>query len=265
MNRLLPCLVAIFAWLCPSTHAGDWRDTLTTIPGKFPPLQPLTAHYEFGWSGIKAAVADTTYTKTKGGLRQLEITGRTTGAARLLWRMDTTASSTCNPVTLHPVKLQQTEKYSSKTLTTTVDFTAEGPATLRIPTPPDPTPPKVKRFKFADVHDLHSALLFVRSQPLRNGQTTRLCVFPGNSPYLAEITVQGREKLKVAGHEWPAIRCDLKLSSIDKDFALKPHKRFKQATAWISDDDDRLLLKLEAEIFVGHVFLELDKVDFAKN
>lgn len=244
-------------------RAGDWRETLTRAPGNFPPLRPLTAHYEFGWSGFKAAETDTTFSK-KGGRLQLDITGRTTGFARGLWKMDTKATSTCNASTLRPIKLQQVETYSGKTLTTTVNYTAEGPETLRVPNPPDPTAPKVKKFKFAPVYDLHSALLFVRSQPLKNGETTRLCVFPAGSPYLAEVTVVRRETVNVAGKKWNAIRCELKLQSVQKDFSLQPHKRFKKATAWISDDADRLLLKLDAEIFVGHIWLELDKVEFAK-
>ena len=267
MRALLPSLrwfLLLFAFGVADTPAADWQDTLTTRRGNFPALRPLTAHYEFGWSGFKAAEADTVYSKTKGGRLQLDITGRTTGAARALWRLDTKASSTCNPATLHPIKVQQTETYSNKSLTTTVDFTAQGPATLRVPNPPDATKPKVKKFKFPEVHDLHSALLFVRSQPLKQGETVRLCVFPAGSPYLAEITVTGRETIKVAGEKRAAIRCDLRLQSVQKDFTLKPHQKFKKATAWVSDDADRLLLKLEAEIFVGRVWLELEKVEFAK-
>ncbi len=266
MAAFPPALLLLFltATFTPvAARAGDWRDTLTPNCGNFPNLRPLTAHYEFGWSGFKAAEADAIFSK-KGGRLQLETRGGTTGPARALWRMDARATSTCSPTTLHPVKLQQTETYSGgKSLTTTVDFTDDGPAYLRVPSPPDPTEPKVKHFKFADVHDLHSALLFIRSQPLRNGDIVRLCVFPANSPYLAEVAVLRRETIRVAGKKWNAIRCDLRLQSVQKDFTLQPHKRFKRATAWISDDADRLLLKLDAEIFVGHIWLELDRVEFA--
>jgi hypothetical protein len=256
------CAVLVLAAAFPAP-AADWRDSLTRQPGTFPPLRPLRARYDFGWSGLKAAEAHAVFSREKGGKVKLEITGRTVGAARALWRLDTKATSTANAATLRPVKLQQTETYSRKSMTTTIDFTAKGAASVRQPNPPDPTPPKVKRFKFSEVHDLHSALLFIRSQPLRTGQTTRVCVYPGSSPYVAELTVVGREKMKAAGKPWPAIRCELKLRAVAKDFTLGEHKRFKRATAWISDDPDRLLLRLEAEIFVGSIWLELEEVEFA--
>lgn len=245
-------------------HAADWRDTLTPAAGKFPALRSLTARYAIRWSGLKAAETEVKFDRTKSGLLQLGIEGRTIGAARVLWRLDSEAVSTCSASTLRPVKLRQTEAYAKKTLTTTVNFTAEGPQTLRVPNPPDPTPPKVKKFKFPHVYDLPSGLLFIRSQPLRQGQTTRLCVFPASSPYYGEVTVTGREKIKAAGREWNAIRCDLRLQSVQKDFSLVPHQNFKKATAWVSDDNDRLLLRLEAEIFVGRVRVELEDVTFAK-
>lgn len=243
-------------------HGADWRDTVSRRPGKFQPLRPLTAHYDFGWSGLKAAEATAEFSRDKGGRVQLKIDGQTVGAARALWRMDASATSTAHSSTMRPIKLQQRETYSRKSMITTVDYTAAGAASVRQPHPPDAKPAKVKRFKFAEVHDLHSALLFIRSQPLRAGQTTRLCIYPGSSPYLAEITVTGREKLKTAGKEWSAIRCDLKLRSVARDFTLGEHKKFKRATAWISDDADRLLLRLEAEIFIGKVYVELDEVKF---
>jgi hypothetical protein len=266
LSRIAASLLCLFIGDAAGVvHAADWRDSLTRKPGAFPALRPLTARYEFGWSGFKAAEANATFSRVKGGKLQLDVSGRTVGAARVLWQLDSKAVSTCNAATLRPIKLRQTEAYSRKTMTTAVDFTSKGPETLRTPNPPDATPPKVKRFKFGEVHDLHSALLFVRSQPLRAGQTTRLCVFPSSSPYLAEITVSGREKVKVAGRQWPAIRCDLQLRAINRDdFKLGPHPRFKRATVWISDDPDRLLLKLAAEIFVGRVWMELDEVDYAK-
>jgi hypothetical protein len=261
LARLL-CATTL-AVLAATAGAADWRETLTKKRGNFPKLRPLTATYEFGWSGLTAAKTDATFSATKGGKFRLEADTRTVGAARALWRMNLKAVSICNAGTLRPVKLEQTETYARKTLTTTVDFTPQGPARLRVPDPPDKTPPKVKRLKFSNVHDLHSALLFARSQPLRAGDTIRLCVYPDTAAYLAEVVVAGREKLKAAGREWPAIRCDIKLRSIEKDFSLSPHEKFKRATAWLSDDADRLLLRIEAEVFVGAISAELEHVEFA--
>jgi hypothetical protein len=45
---------------------------------------------------------------------------------------------------------------------------------------------------------------------------------------------------------------------------LAPYPKFKRAYAWISDDADRLLLKVSGEIFVGSVWVELQSVKFAE-
>ena len=59
-----------------------------------------------------------------------------------------------------------------------------------------------------------------------------------------------------------AIKLDLQLSKIGKDRELKPYKKFRRATAWFADDGDRVLLRIEAQVFVGTVFGELQSVEF---
>jgi hypothetical protein len=98
---------------------------------------------------------------------------------------------------------------------------------------------------------------------LRVGDTIRLCVYPGSSPYYAEVTIAAREEIRAAGKKWRAIKCDLELREIDKDFALVAHDKFKEATVWLSDDPDRLLLRMETDVFIGKVWAEMKKVEFA--
>ncbi len=262
MKPFLALCLTFFTAL--SAGAGDWRDKLASKMGDFPNLRPLTAEYEFGWSGVKAAEAELVFSHSEEGVLKLDIDGRSTGLARSLWQMDTKATSTCIAATLKPVRLDEKETYAKKTMTTEVDFKLDRVTAVVTPNPPDKKPPKPKNFKFTNAHDLHSALLFLRSQPLQNGDTVRLCVYPGATPYLAEIKVLDRSTTEAAGKEWKAIRCNVKLKEIAKDFTLKTHKKFKSATAWLSDDADRLLLRVESEVFIGSVWMEMKKAEFAK-
>ena len=59
-----------------------------------------------------------------------------------------------------------------------------------------------------------------------------------------------------------AIKLDLQLERINKRLELEPHRKFRRATIWVSDDADRLLLRIEAQIFVGTVFAELQSAHF---
>src|SRR4029453_4243177 len=105
-------------------------------------------------------------------------------------------------------------------------------------------------------------MLYVRSQPLRDHSVYRVVVYPTNNAYLAIVTVVGREKISVHAGSYNAIKIDLQLNRIGKHFELEPHRKFRRATIWVSDDADRILLRIEAQIFVGTVFAELQSVRF---
>ena len=195
---------------------------------------------------------------------RLDVHTSTDGFVRKLWSMDATHTSLFDPATLKPVSAIQTEIYRKETLTTKLDFDAEGVSRLREAKPPDKNPPKTKRFKFPGVLDLYGALLFVRSQPLLKGDTVRVVVYPATDPYLAEVKVRDHEKVEAGKKTYDAIKLDVKLRRITKKLELEPHASFKKATAWMSDDRDRLLLKIQAEISVGSVWTELESVKFGE-
>lgn len=258
MKRAL-LLCAVFA---ACAQAEDWRTTLTPkTPGSFAPLRPLTAKYSFGWSAVTAGYVETEFTR-KNGINQLKAKGASSGFARSLWRLDTTAESRVRTSTLLPQRLVQMEQYADEKRTTTVIYGPEGVARTRVREPKDKDSGKTKRFKFAPVHDLHSALLFIRSQRLRQGDVVRLVAYPSSDAYFAEVEVLGREKLSAAGKQWPAIKLALRLEKITKKLELESHKKFKRATGWLSDDADRLLLKVETDVMIGKVWMDLQQVTF---
>jgi Protein of unknown function (DUF3108) len=257
--------LALFPVWVSGALAGDWRATLTPPqPGTFPPPRPLKAHYTFGWSAFTAAEVQTDFATIKGGLLELKVKGATTGAVRALWPMSADHTSVIHARTLRPVSLVQNETYSDESRKTSVAFDSEGAARTRHTKPKDKDSGKTKRFKFAPLFDLHSALLFIRSQPLKPGDTVRLVCYPAAQAYYAEIEVLGREAITAAGKKYDALKLALRLQRVNKQLELESHKKFKQAWAWLSDDTDRLLLKIEAEIMVGKVWMDLEHVEFAK-
>lgn len=240
----------------------DWRDSITREPGTFRALRTANARYEFGWSGVTAADANFSFTQNADGEFAIEMSAKTTGVARALWKMDASARSVCKPETLRPVKLTQTEIYRRKSVKTTVDFYAEGPAASRVVMPLEPILWEVKKFSFTPLHDIFSAFLFARSRPLTQGESVKLCVYPASAAYLAVITVVGREQITIAKRNWHAIKCELKINEIEDSLVLRPHAKFKKAHVWLSDDSDRFLLQVEAEVFIGRVWAKLLSVEF---
>jgi hypothetical protein len=240
-----------------------WEASVTSSsPPAFPVPRPMHARYGFGWSGFPGATADINLSKTSGGRLQLDVTGHTIGLVRGLWKFDANHTSIVDATTLHPVEVRQVETARSKKTVTDLSFSPSGVISKETDTPSKNPGPKIRRFDLPHLFDLQSALLYLRSQPLQQGNVQRIVVYPATSAYLATATVLGRERVSVPAGTYNAIKFDLQLSKIGKNHELIPHRKFRRATAWISDDSDRLLLRINAQVFVGAVFVELQSVEF---
>jgi hypothetical protein len=250
------CTVVVAA---PAQRAADWPSTLTHEPrGNFPDLRPLRATYAFSWSGITAATADAYFHQGEESTFVLEGRGRTVGLARVLWRFDVSYRSVIDSHTLRPLEVHQLENVRSKRIETSLKFSNEGVTSTR--TESNRPKPAVKNFTLQDLNDLHSALLYLRSQPLRDRSFFRVAVYPANSAYVASVKVVGRERVKVRTGTYNAIKCELQLERVNKGNQLEPHRKFKRAVAWISDDNDRLLLRIEGQLLVGTIVAEIQSV-----
>ncbi|MEA3189213.1 MAG: hypothetical protein QOD99_3043 [Chthoniobacter sp.] len=254
--------LAFLAASVAAVHAAGWQQQLTPLtPDAFAPLRPIRASYRGGWTSFSAAEIEAEFS-TKGDVAELSASGCTTGFVRTLWRIDFTHVARAQLSTLRPLEMKQVENYRGRTLRTELQFDRDGVVKFREATPAEGPPSKRKRFDYPGLFDLQSAFLFIRSQKLRTNDVLNIVVYPSSAPYLATVRVLGREKVQAGGSRAPAIKLDVKLQRIDQQFELQPHQKFKRATAWISDDPNRLLLKVQADIFVGTIWAELASVKF---
>jgi Protein of unknown function (DUF3108) len=255
--------VAIVLASCTAALAANWQTTLSNqTVGNFPELRPLRASYRFGWSGLSAATGEIHFTKPSSDRFELDGNGRTIGVVRALWKLDVNYHATANAHTLAPLEVQQTENYRSKQIITHLTFSDGGVTRSRTEGQGAGAETKTKQFALHDLFDLHSAALYLRSQPLEQGNVYRLAVYPATNAYLAIVTVTGREKISVRAGTYKAIKLDLQLKRIGKNLELQPHRKFRRGTIWVSDDPERLILRIEAQVFVGTVFAELQSVRF---
>jgi hypothetical protein len=255
--------ITILLVLCTGALAADWQATLSNEPaGDFPEPRPLHASYRFGWSGVTAATGEVHFTKPSNDRFQLDGTGHTIGFVRALWKLDVNYHSVTNAETLAPVETQQTESYRSKQITTHLTFTEGGVTRVRTESHGSAPETKTKQFVFPNLFDLHSAALYLRSQQLKQGSVYRIAVYPATNAYLATVKVADREKIFVHAGTYNAIKLDLQLKRIGKHLELEPHRKFRRATIWVSDDAERIILRIEAQVFVGTVFAELQSRHF---
>ncbi len=254
--RIARATLCLLALLAPLTlrAAEPWRARLTDDkPGPWPGPPDFRATWTFGWSGLPAAEATTRITNGPETIL-LEATGGTTGAARWLWQIDASLAAESLLPRFLPDQSEQRERYARRTIRTVMESREDGLWRLR------DTGEKTrwKKVKLSPVRDLFSGMLFIRSQPLRNGDRIGLVIYPGDSPFLVEATVERREVLTSEEKPIPVLRLKLSIERINlkADGRLEPHGKFRSGTVWLSDDAARLPVRAEVDLFIGYVFAE---------
>src|SRR5438093_691330 len=209
-SRILRAIFELLAF-CSSSVAEQWEATLSKDPaGNFAELRPLRASYRFGWSGLTAATGDVHFTKPSEDKFQLDGTGRTIGLVRALWKFDVNYQAAASAETLRPIETQQIENYRSKKIVTHLTFTNNGVTRSRTEGK-GAAEAKTRQFNFPNLFDLFSAMLYLRSQPLRDHSVYRVVAYPATNAYLAIVTVVGREKISAHAGSYSAIKLDLQI------------------------------------------------------
>lgn len=109
------------------------------------------------------------------------------------------------------------------------------------------------------VQDIFSAMYYVRAQPLKEGQQFSIDVNSGkNWPLYVNVYPQ-RETVKVQAGKFDCFVVEPTLR--DKGLFVQKGKSLK---VWITADERRIPVKMEAEVFIGHVSAELEEYSDTK-
>ena len=99
--------------------------------------------------------------------------------------------------------------------------------------------------------DAISAVFYVRTLPLANGDTYRIPVNEAGRGIVVDLRVTGRETITIQGREAAAIR-------IDPQIRRRVERRQPiRAMLWLSDDERKVPLAMDVEAAFGRVRLEL--------
>lgn len=220
--------------------------------------------FSFGWSDVIRAGRARAELVKRDGIWQAHVEGGSLGVARVLWRLDADYEGTVDAASLLPLAGEQNEKYRRRSILTKLRFDRDGVDRFR-EVVPSTSVAKWKRVNFPSIRDVIGGVLYVRSQPLKNGDQIGLVCFPGDSPYFVTATVEGRESVRCMDRDVPAIRLALKIRKLDVEDTVPTraieYAKFKSGTIWVSDDRLRLPLRAEVRIFIGFVYGELTGYD----
>jgi len=254
----------------PNSPYAAWDKTLTPVAvAPFPPIEPFEAAYRFGWEGVSAGraivslkIGSDSTAKNVSSRRWFSVDGGPNEWVRKLWNYHADYQGEAGvhgevPSWFHmDESVSRGMMFSDAVFTPGAVFACHHFTTESTPWWYTPLP---------GVRDLFAAMLFVRSQPLRDGDHLRLTTFPDRNPYLVDLTVAGRDTLEIMDQKIRAIRFTIGIQTIETMGAnigrLAPHKKFRSGRVWMSDDSRRLPLKAEVDVFVGSVFAELAKIN----
>ena len=256
MRLLLFFLLA--ATLQVQAAAPPWAKTLTSTKfGSFPIVRPLKLHYTLGWNGALHS-GDLVFELNKPGSKYhtTQIYGGSSGVAKTLFPYKANFVAYLDKKSLRPLVFVGEETDKREHMRTTNRYKKNSMTSKEVVTAinkkgKDHT--RNKSFKWPAQLGPVSAMYFIRSQELKKGDRLVFVMHPFHSPYYCEVTVLGREKH--LGLD--AIKMDIKMRKISSKFTLKPYKKMKESTLWLSDDIDRIPIELRSKVFVGDVRMTL--------
>jgi hypothetical protein len=262
MRMLLPAVLLMMAQLAPAPATPPWASTITRSPaGAFPPLKPCRVSYDLSWNNLLSAGSARVVMQEAGDFQVARAEAGTSGLARTLWRYDCTMTSVMQRSDLRALYMEHSETDDRETAAYQVRF---GDRQITTDTSLTPTGGSTKKTRqscpWGPADDLQSAILYVRSQPLKTGDAITRVVQPFDRPYLATFTVSGREQRKIEGVAYPTIKLDVKIRRLDRKTLLPgSFKKMKTATIWVSDDAWRLPVEMHANVFVGFISATLTR------
>lgn len=244
-----------------------WMETITRLPpGDHADLRPVHLEYTLGWNNrVNAGEFEISVIREnqEGAKFVGHAAGRSTGFARILWPYDFQAQSIIEGDSLRPLTFQLKERERSAESDYDILFEPESQVyTTTWRRKDHEAKTATARFSFDFGQDVLSSAFYLRTQPLSDGDIITMVVTPFNKPYLARFTVEGREKRRIKGKKYDAIRIDATIGKVNGDLSIKRYEKIKKTTLWVSNDDYRIPLELQSDISFGFVSACLDDLNW---
>jgi hypothetical protein len=181
----------------------------------------------------------------------------TAGAFALLKRISDEATTVIDSDTANPISMVSDVTMNG------VDYHADvafhGPAIEVTSTRSDGKGVQRDRFAFGAVvaHDTHSAMAAMRGWDPRPGTKKTLWVMGGKRIWKSELTFGGRETIGTTIGNRACVRIDGFAWRARADLTVDESKARREFSVWMSDDADRVPLRVVAKTELGDVVIEL--------
>ena len=214
---------------------------------------------EFGWNELPAAYATAAVLSVNDGgkpVYRYRIRAKTDPFVDVIWPYRGLIQTDAQPTGLAPIsyRYEGSKNEKKRIVDAKFDYAKRMARCTKTKLPKNKR--SVKDIRFTRPFDPVGVAYFIRSIKLDVGDVKKFELVEGSNIYLLTIDVVSREKVKVRAGEFAAIRIAPSLRCLS-DPEKNKKSRFKTVFMWLSDDEHRLPLKLESEVFVGKVYAEL--------
>jgi hypothetical protein len=193
------------------------------------------------------------------GKRAVVVTSRanTAGAAALLKRIVDEATTVIDIENGRPLKLDTNVEQGSKRTTATAKFVGNI-ADVTYTRNDDPVPHNYKiNFGKETVHDTHSAMAQVRGWRPTAGTTRQVFVVGGRRLWRVDVKYVGNEMIGTELGNRQAIKFEGASYRAKANFEVESSQPARTFTVWLSDDGDRVPLRVSAHTELGDITVEL--------
>jgi hypothetical protein len=186
----------------------------------------------------------------------------TAGAAALIKRIVDEATTVIDMQTGRPLQLETFVEQGGKTTTAQAKFNGTiADVTYKRSDDPDPHNYKIN-FGAQTVHDTHSAMAQVRGWRAAPGTTRTVFVVGGRRLWRIDVKFVGTETIGSALGNRRAVRFEGASFRAKPNFTVETDKPMRTFTVWLSDDADRVPLKVLASTELGDITVDL--VDYQR-
>jgi hypothetical protein len=181
----------------------------------------------------------------------------TAGAAALVKKISDEATTVIDVATGKPISLDAVIVNGEKRMTATARFEGSK-ANVTYQRASDPEPKKLTlNFGNVTVFDAHTAMAQLRGWKAQKGAARTVYVIGGRRLWRVDVTHAGEETIGSALGNRRAIVFHGKSYRAKANMQLETSKAARTFTVWLSDDADRVPLKVVAATELGDIVMEL--------
>lgn len=255
---------------------NNWLDEVEFLPvGEVPLLKPCEFDIVVSWSNVVTAgrasiqIGAMNHANFPGYLMG-KATGGSAGIARAFYTYDFDLWGALDRETLQAKEFRAIEKDQNGEKRTLNKKDHNGILSVSRSFDKDKIETKKRRIRFPvkQSYDLLGAILYLRSQKFEKiGDSVSVITYPFGGGYYLEMIYEGKEKHKTAFDSYDCMKFKVLIEKIDKingELIKKKYTKFEHATLWVSDDEYRLPIEIEAKIFIGSIKATIENRRFLK-